>query len=551
MSKNEKATEKKTEEKVVTKYDRKMQKRKEEKEREQREKRMAGVVSVVVLVALVCLVASFPIRSYLSLHRTFVTIGGENLTEVEFDYNYNVVMTNYVKSYGDYLSYFGLDTSKDLSTQMYDETMTWKDYFQELAVDNLIRSKSLKADAQAAGYQYDPAEDYAEFEENIKKAAADEGKSLGDYVKSLYGPYATMKRIEPYVKEALMVTSYFEKVTEDKLPSEDEIQTYYDENTDDYDSVDYRVVEIQAQLPTEPTDLADPAEPAEDTGDAESSGEEDEETAYQPSEAEIAKAMEDARVLAEDAEKTIKTAGERKENVKKESAVYLIRDWLFDGSRKAGDTTILEDTVGNKYYVLAFEKRYLESTPSVNIRVVTTTDDGQAILEEWKAGEATEQSFADLCDKYSADKSVEGGLYENITKSNLNKNLADWLFAEERKAGDVEIIAIDETYNYVVYYIGQDIPEWQLDIRTTLSDETMADYVEEISADCQVEDPHDNLPYIKKREAQEAAEAESQAQEEAEEGSGEEADGESVEGSGEESVEESDEGSGEESGEEP
>lgn len=519
MSKNEKATEEKTEEKIVTKYDRKMQKRKEEKEREQREKRITGVVSVVVLVALVCLVASFPIRSYISLHKTFVTIGGENLTQVEFDYNYNVVMTNYMKTYGDYLSYFGLDTSQDLSTQMYDETMTWKDYFQELAVDNLIRSKSLKADAQAAGYQYDPAKDYAEFEENVKKAAADEGKSLSDYVKSLYGPYATMKRIEPYVKEALMVTSYFEKVTKDKLPSEEEIQTYYDENPDDYDSVDYRVVEILAELPTEPTDLADPVE------DTESSAQEDEEAAYQPSEAEIAKAMEDARAQAENAEKTIKTAGELKENVKMASAVYLIRDWLFDESRKAGDTTILEDTVSNKYYVLAFEKRYLDSTPSVNLRVVTTTDDGQAILEEWKAGEATEESFAELCDKYSADKSTEGGLFENITKSNLNKNLADWLYAEGRKAGDVEIIPIDETYTYVVYFIGQDRPEWQLDIESTLSDETMTAYVEEISADCEVVDTYDNLPYIKKREAQEAAEAESQAQEE----SGEEPEEESEE----------------------
>ncbi|MCM1567966.1 MAG: hypothetical protein NC081_00810 [Roseburia sp.] len=523
MSKNKKVTEEKTEEKVVTKYDRKLQRRKEEKEREQREKRMTTIISFVVLIALVCLVASFPIRTYLSLHGTFVTIGGENLTQVEFDYNYNVVMKNYVDAYGEYLSYFGLDTSQDLATQQYDDTLSWKDYFQEMTADNLIRSKSLKADAQAAGFVYDSSEDYAEFEENVKKAASDAGMSLNDYVKNLYGPLATMKRIEPYVKEALMVTAYYEKITEDKLPTQEEIQNYYNENTDDYDSVDYRVVEILAELPTEPTDLADPVEDAED-GEAE-----DEDSVYEPSEAEITKAMEDAKALAEEAEKTIKTDGELKENVKQDSAVYLIRDWLFESGRKKGDTTILEDTTGNKYYVLAFENRYLDETPSANLRIVMTTEDGQAILDEWKAGEATEESFAALCDKYSVDTSTEGGLYENITKTGLNENLASWVYAEERKAGDVEIIAMNETYNYIVYFIGQGRPEWQIEIESTLSDETMTAYVEEISADCQVVDAHDNLPYIKKREAQEAAEAESQADEEAQEDSEEASQQESAE----------------------
>ena len=64
MSKNEKVTENKeqTEQKVMTKYDRKVQKRKEEKEKEKKEERISTAIGIVVLVALVCLVASFPIR---------------------------------------------------------------------------------------------------------------------------------------------------------------------------------------------------------------------------------------------------------------------------------------------------------------------------------------------------------------------------------------------------------------------------------------------------------------------------------------------------------
>ena len=51
MSKNEKVTENKeqTEQKVMTKYDRKVQKRKEEKEKEKKEERISTTVGIVFL----------------------------------------------------------------------------------------------------------------------------------------------------------------------------------------------------------------------------------------------------------------------------------------------------------------------------------------------------------------------------------------------------------------------------------------------------------------------------------------------------------------------
>ena len=85
MSKNEKVTENKeqTEQKVMTKYDRKVQKRKEEKEKEKKEERISTAIGIVVLVALVCLVASFPIRTYLATHETYVVVNGEAVKKVE------------------------------------------------------------------------------------------------------------------------------------------------------------------------------------------------------------------------------------------------------------------------------------------------------------------------------------------------------------------------------------------------------------------------------------------------------------------------------------
>ncbi len=521
MSKNEKVTENKeqkeqTEQKVMTKYDRKVQKRKEEKEKEKKEERISTTVGIVFLVALVCLVASFPIRTYLATHETYVVINGEKVNKVEFDYVYNTSKNNYITQYGSYLSYFGLDTSKDLSTQMYSETLTWKDYFEQNAVESLKQNKALMAEAKAAGFTYDTTDEYNTFKETIKTSAAAAGVSDKEYVRSIYGSYATMGRIEEYVKNDMVMNAYYQKLQEDNAPGDDEVQSYYEENKATYDSVDYRLTTIEADLPTEPTELADPVEEtaADTTGSTDGTAATDstQDTAYQPSDAEIAKAMEDAKVLADDAEQTVAKDGEAHENEKKSSVNYLISDWLFDDARKAGDTTVITNDNSHCYYVVAFEKRYLDETPSADVRVIIPTEDktGEEILEEWKNGAATEDSFAELCKKYTQDTSAveNGGLFEQVTKTGMTEELSNWIFDSSRQAGDTVAITVSDS-TYVLYYIGQDQPEWKINIKNTLVSDTMSQHMQDITADVTVEDPKGKLNYLKVQ-AEESAAAETE-----------------------------------------
>ena len=521
MSKNEKVTENKeqkeqTEQKVMTKYDRKVQKRKEEKEKEKKEERISTTVGIVFLVALVCLVASFPIRTYLATHETYVVINGEKVNKVEFDYAYNTSKNNYITQYGSYLSYFGLDTSKDLSTQMYSDTLTWQDYFEQNAVESLKQNKALMAEAKAAGFTYDTTDEYNTFKETIKTSAAAAGVSDKEYVRSIYGSYATMGRIEEYVKNDMVMNAYYQKLQEDNAPSDDEIQSYYEENKATYDSVDYRLTTIEADLPTEPTELADPVEEtaADTTGttDGTTAADSTQDTAYQPSDAEIAKAMEDAKVLADDAEQTVAKDGEAHENEKKSSVNYMISDWLFDDARKAGDTTVITNDNSHCYYVVAFEKRYLDETPSADVRVIIPTEDknGEEILEEWKNGAATEDSFAELCKKYTQDTSAveNGGLFEQVTKTGMTEELSNWIFDSSRQAGDTVAITVSDT-TYVLYYIGQDQPEWKINIKNTLVSDTMSQHMQDITADVTVEDPKGKLNYLKVQ-AEESAAAETE-----------------------------------------
>lgn len=521
MSKNEKVTENKeqkeqTEQKVMTKYDRKVQKRKEEKEKEKKEERISTTVGIVFLVALVCLVASFPIRTYLATHETYVVINGEKVNKVEFDYVYNTSKNNYITQYGSYLSYFGLDTSKDLSTQMYSDTLTWQDYFEQNAVESLKQNKALMAEAKAAGFTYDTTDEYNTFKETIKTSAAAAGVSDKEYVRSIYGSYATMGRIEGYVKNDMVMNAYYQKLQEDNAPSDDEIQSYYEENKATYDSVDYRLTTIEADLPTEPTELADPVEEtaADTTGttDGTAAADSTQDTAYQPSDAEIAKAMDDAKVLADDAEQTVAKDGEAHENEKKSSVNYMISDWLFDDARKAGDTTVITNDNSHCYYVVAFEKRYLDETPSADVRVIIPTEDktGEEILEEWKNGAATEDSFAELCKKYTQDTSAveNGGLFEQVTKTGMTEELSNWIFDSSRQAGDTVAITVSDS-TYVLYYIGQDQPEWKINIKNTLVSDTMSQHMQDITADVTVEDPKGKLNYLKVQ-AEESAAAETE-----------------------------------------
>lgn len=511
MSKKEKATEQ--EEKIVTRYDRKLQKRKEQQEKEEREKKIGIAIGIVVVVLLAAFVASFPIRTYMAVNETYVTVGGDKVTRVEFDYNYNLAKNNYMNQYGSYMSYFGVDMTGDLSRQMYSETLTWQDYFEQMAVENIVNSKSLLRDARSAGFTYDTAEDWKEYEDSMKELAQTEGVALNKYVKQNFGAYATMSRLSKFIKNDMLVNAYYDKLAEDKAPSDEEISNYYNENTADYDSVDYRVTEVKAVLPTEPTELADPQTDTPEEGtdaSADGAGGTDgtaaEET-YQPSEAEIAAAMKEAKAEADEKVKTVAASGELQENVKKSQATGVLRDWLFDDTRKAGDTTVIEDTNTNKYYVLAFEKRYLDETPSVNVRVIMAGDtDAQTILDEWKNGEATEESFMALNEKYSEDEAGKsnGGLLEGVLPSGMDEALSGWLFDAGRKAGDTTAVTLEDGYNYVMYFVSQGEPEWKLTIKSTLLSDIMSEYLEQISESITVEDKGGKLNYLKVQAIEEA-----------------------------------------------
>lgn len=85
-------------------------------------------------------------------------------------------------------------------------------------------------------------------------------------------------------------------------------------------------------------------------------------------------------------------------------------------------------------------------------------EEAERILEEWKAGAATEESFAELANKYSQDggSNTTGGLYQGITpESSYVEPFLNWSVDESRQVGDTGIVETEFGYHIMYYSAGQ------------------------------------------------------------------------------------------------
>ncbi|MBQ7782071.1 MAG: hypothetical protein IJ405_08630 [Lachnospiraceae bacterium] len=476
--------------KIVTKYDRKVQQRKEAEAKEKKQKQLDKLVGILVIAVIAIAIAAIPVSKYMASHSTYVTVGGHDITRVEYDYYFNLSTTEYMNSYGSYLSYMGLDLSGDLSKQQYSDTMTWQDYFDRMTIDMIQQNKSLADAAEAAGFTYDASAEYEAFKATVKESALSVGVSTSRYYRESFGRYATASNLRPYIEEGYLVAAYYEEVSDSKAPSEAEILAYYEENKDTYDSVDYLITEIVADVPE-----------AETVTNADGTT-----STVEPEEAAVTAAMEAAKAEADAALEVIDTEGEAKTSLNSEISYQLYEDWLFDTARVAGDTTILEDTNNNKYFVLKFIDRYLDDDITANIRVImSSTVSCEDMLAELEAAGNTEEAFIELVEKYSEDaySNTNGGLYEELSASYLDDEMSQWLNEAGRKAGDIFSYTDAEAgANYVLYYVSEGRPSWEVSIESTLVSELMNEYIEELKAPYEVEDPKGNLNYLKVLEEQ-------------------------------------------------
>ena len=101
--------------------------------------------------------------------------------------------------------------------------------------------------------------------------------------------------------------------------------------------------------------------------------------------------------------------------------------------------------------------------------------DAQALLDQWKSGEATEESFASLAVEKSEDPGScnYGGLYQGLSKdTSFLQPFKDWYLDESRQAGDYGLVKTTAGY-HLMYYCGEE-PVWYAYCREMITSDEIA-----------------------------------------------------------------------------
>ena len=487
MSK-EKQTEEQSD-KVVTRYDRKMEKRKKEEEKERRSWKRFKIVSIVILaavaVSIVFSIGTSFYNRYTVLNQTYFQVGDHDITRLEYNYYFNNVYSNYLSMYGSYVSMMGLDTTVDLDEQTYpgNENMTWKDYFDQSAVEQIQQIKAMADEARENGFEYDSSEDMASYETEIAAQAESASVSESDYYALMYGDYATPSRIETFVEENLFANAYYNHLVEENQPAEDEIQAYYEENKNSYDTVTYRSFYFEVDTSA-----------GEETGSEETTA------------AETTTAAEETTVE----ETTLDTAEETAEET------TAAEETTVEETTTGAEETAAEETTAAEAET---ETASEEETGMTDEEIAAAMDELKVQADEMAARLEAGEDFEDLCVEYASEDQKEnyggeedGSLTEEGSYFGAPSVAADWLFDESRQEGDITVLE-SESLNryYVVQFISRQNDEETTNesIGNLLASQVVSEYVTEIAQEYTVTDVAGDLHYLTvPEESTEAAETE-------------------------------------------
>lgn len=380
--------------KVVTRYEKRLQRRKEEEALRKKNRNITVGIAAAVVAVCVGVLGYRAYDNYQEKYGPYMSIGSHKISQTEYNYYYNNAINSFYSQYGSFASYFGLDLSKPLDQQYYSDTQTWKDYFDEQAVTQMQHVYALSDEAKAQSFGYDAADDVEKFVTSLTEGAESAEMSVEDYCIQAYGEGAKLDDVKKYVELSSLANAYYDSIeaSERAEITSDEVQTYYDEHKNDFDSVDYLACKIEADIPEPETAAETEAETVAETETetaAESAAETEAETETvaetEDNEAEVQAAMNEAKAQADAMKAKVKDAASFEEAAKdyatdaEAQIAYTdttyssvsstaVADWLFEDVRNAGDCEVIEDTNANAYYVVFFQDRYLDHIVTRDVR---------------------------------------------------------------------------------------------------------------------------------------------------------------------------------------
>ena len=464
-----------------------------------------GVVVAVLVAALLIWNSGF-----FQARATAVKVGGTKYSTAQASYFYH---SSYAYRFTtSYAQYVGYNTSLAPEAQEYGEG-TYHDYFLESALSDMSTITALYdaslADKDKGVTAADVKEDLDASVESAKQAAKQYGMSYKQYLKASYGSYMTPSVFEDCLTRSLVASRYQTNYQDSLDYTTDQLEAYYNEHSDQMDTFQYSYFLFSpAEVETTDADGND----IELTDDEKAAAEE-ENMAKAKENAEKAKAaIEDGKSIDEAVAASDPTSYGKEQETQGSGLNSIYAEWLTDKERKAGDVELIENSANNSFYVVAFHGRFLDETPTVDTRhilIQAEMDEGAAsptdeqmaaakakaegLLDQWKAGEATGESFGELANDNSEDdgSNTKGGLYEKVYQGQFVTNYDQWLFDSARQPGDSGIVENQGSYYgyHVVYYVKQnpDYVKWMAQAKGSLTSEDTDSWLEDLKSSCTAE----------------------------------------------------------------
>jgi len=469
------------------------EKRRQEEAKERRSIVLYSVIGVLVAVAAAALIVWN--SGLLQRNLTALDINGTKYTAADVQYAYN-------NNYSYWSRNYAFDSSKSVKDQIYDEAtgQTWYDYLLDQAVEGLTNNAALAAKANAEGYTLsdEAQKEMDDFLAQLDSTWIGYGYASRDaFIRATFGPYMTYNKLVPLIQQEYLASDYAQTQLDAADHPDADYETYYKEHADELDTVVYSYLTFRAYVSTTDAD----GNPVEMT---------DEEKAAQ-----LETLKTEQKALAEEAKAKLE-GGAKIEDLAEEygdelfssvlsqrvvgaNASSYLSDWLLDGSRKTGDITLAENDTSTAfyYYVAVFEGRERDEEPASDVRHILiragsgqdptqeeydeAEEQAQALLDEWKAGEATEDSFAALATDNTQDTSSasNGGLYSNITSSSSYVDaFKEWVTDPARRVGDTGLVKTEYGW-HIMYYSASKDPIWRQTVTSALQEQDL----EQLQAD--------------------------------------------------------------------
>lgn len=468
---------------------------------------IGGICIILVAAMAVGIVANTRRKNGTALkHADAISVNDVNYKALDVSFYYNVFKNQYA-SYNEqiYSAYgftlYNADFSKSLFDQTYDADtgLSWGDYLIDQAVETLYNYIVLETAGKAAGYEM-PQQAYTALDETVKaleSSAEANNVTVAYLLTANYGTGVTLEKFRQIAEREAYASYYGQYVRDNLEVTQEDIDTYYGEHQDDFDGVTYRSFVLEVELPDhldengkvysdDETKAADEAIIAEKLAELKKS-------------VDAVQSEEDFTDLAEKMTRSTDSEGKEvagmtpeetlTEDVSYSSMSEDLQKWMFAKERKAGDTTILENSSQLTAYY--FVERDTHEYLTRSVRHILLTSDGEdeevkakaeELLAQWEAGAKTEESFAELAKANSADDGSveEGGLYENIGRGEMVEEFETWLYDEARKPGDTGIVFTEDFGYHIMYYVGETIPYREVLVDDAIRDERYEDYTEEL-----------------------------------------------------------------------